>query len=154
MVLLSGSGLLPKAALKEGTREERRHQRERLYKRQAPAAGARCRAAIAHSAWALVPAASPARSGPYAHISLATTKNHRLEKEKSATHVYLSHKVAEPLTSLPLAFPRALFSPLPTSSVVSSSCLPSMTITVAKESRDQSGISFYRRSNKGTWSGK
>lgn len=115
LVFLSGSGLLPKAALKGGTARERsasRHQRERLYKRQKHlprAHGVEPRSLIAPEPQPR-PRPRPGRlrpvdSGPYAHISLPTTKNHRLEKEKSATHVYLSHKVAESLTSFPPCFP-------------------------------------------------
>lgn len=64
----------------EGTREERRHQRERLYKRHKHlprAHGVGPRSLIAPG---------PRHRLPLCPHLLPATKNHRLEKEKSATH--------------------------------------------------------------------
>ncbi|KYM85201.1 hypothetical protein ALC53_04990 [Atta colombica] len=69
--------------------------------------------------------------------SLPTMKNHRLEKEKSATHMYLSHKVVASLTSLP-CLSRAPFLTYPDHHHHHLVVFSRAAITVAKELRHQS----------------
>lgn len=87
--------LLPKAALKARERSAGTSEKGCIRGKHLPRAhGVGPRSLIAPG-----PGRLPDRAPM--PTSLPTTKNHRLEKEKSMTHVYLSHKVVESLTSLP-----------------------------------------------------
>lgn len=90
-----GVCLLPKAALKARERSAGTSEKGRIRGKHLP----RAHGVGPRSLIALDPGRLPDRAP--IPTSLTTTKSHRLEKEKSATHVYLSHKVVESLTSLP-----------------------------------------------------